>query len=387
MKVQSTIAKITKPSTGRDVVFVFGAGASYADGAPLQKDILPIIMSDELTDIRNSKIGQMVTEFIAENFAWDEQAQIYPTLETVFGFLDYFISQDEHLSAQYTNAKIRAIKEGLIKLIHYVISVKSNEQSKTYRSFWQAVFKHNPNVAILTLNYDTLLEDAFSSIYPGPGAIDYCLHLMNYDLNQKKEPGKLSLEPDAFKIMKGHGSLNWKYCHCCKQVLLTPRDTRIDLFEDQCSGEPDHAARYYCPVDSSEFETLIIPPSHIKKISHPVISQILSEAMRQIRSCKKVVFVGYSFPDADVHFKALFKKSLSSDQQVIVVNNSKSETLKYNYLALADHVQFIKLSFADFLLNDTLVQEILTNTASKQCDSQKHLPIYSKVFELLSSRR
>jgi NAD-dependent SIR2 family protein deacetylase len=374
MSVHTINQKQSKQSPSRDVVFVFGAGASYADGAPLQKDILPIIMSGDLQDIRNSKTGQSVTEFIADNFAWDEQTQIYPTLETVFGFLDYFISQDEHLSAKYPNARIRTIKEGLIKLIHYVISVKSNEQGKTYRAFWKAVFRHNPNIAILTLNYDTLLEDAFSIINAGPGSVDYCLHLMNYDLGEKKQLEYCYLNPTAIKIMKGHGSLNWKYCHCCKQVLLTPRDTKIDLFEEQKEEDSGNCAKHYCPVDYSEIETLIIPPSHIKKISHPVLSQILSAATREIRSCKKVVFVGYSFPDADVHFKALFKKSLSSGQQVIVVNNSKSKTLKYNYLALTDNVQFIKLSFADFLKNESLVKEILMGTSSSPSDRRNSLP-------------
>jgi len=353
-----------KHPADRDVVFVFGAGASYADGAPLQADILPIIMSNELSDIQKSKTGQTVTEFIADNFAWDVQSQIYPTLETVFGFLDYFISQDEHLSARYPNAQIRAIKEGLIKLIHYVISVKSNRQGTTYRSFWEAVSRYNPNIAILTLNYDTLLEDALSSLCPGAGYINYGIHLMNYDLPKKKQSSNWYHNPAAIKVMKGHGSLNWKYCHCCKQVLLTPRDTKIDLFDEHTGAEAGKSDKYFCPVDASEFETLIIPPSHIKKISHPVISQILSEAMREIRSCKKVVFVGYSFPDADVHFKALFKKSLSRDQQVIVVNNSKSKTLKYNYLALTSKVQFIKLSFADFLTSQPLVKKILTGADS-----------------------
>ncbi len=357
MNIQTTSQSYTRQPTGRDVVFVFGAGASYADGAPLQADILPIIMSDELPDIQKSKTGQIVTEFIANNFAWDEQAQVYPTLETIFGFLDYFIDQDEHLSAQYPNERIRAIKEGLIKLIHYVIGVKSNKQGKTYRAFWEAVCRHKPNISILTLNYDTLLEDAFNIIKAG--SIDYCLHLMNYDLAEEKQKDYHRLNSDAIKIMKGHGSLNWKYCHCCKQVLLTPRDTKMDLSEEHNGNETGSSSKYFCPMDFSEFETLIIPPSHIKKISHPVISQILGEAMREIRSCKKVVFVGYSFPDADVHFKALFKKSLSFGQQVIVINNSKSKTLKYNYLALNNHVQFIKLSFADFLDNESLAKEIL----------------------------
>ncbi|TYO95541.1 SIR2 family protein [Desulfallas thermosapovorans] len=364
---------------GRDVVFVFGAGASYADGAPLQADILPIIMSNEFPDIQQSPTGQIVTEFIAENFAWDARAKIYPTLETVFGFLDYFISQDEHLSARYSHARIRVIKEGLIKLIHYVISEKSHRQGTTYRSFWEAVFRYNPNIAILTLNYDTLLEDAYSSLCPGGAVnIDYGIHLMNYDLNEEKRPPN-RISPAAMKILKGHGSLNWKYCHCCKQVLLTPRDTKINLYAGHTGEGRCVSNKYRCPVDASEFETLIIPPSHIKKISHPVISQILGEAMREIRSCRKVVFVGYSFPDADVHFKALFKKSLSPHQQVIVVNNSKSRTLKYNYLALSNHVRFIKLSFADFLMDRSLVQEILTTTGSPNAPAPVSMPLYHPV--------
>lgn len=383
MNIHTNCSKNYKQTKVRDVIFVFGAGASYADGAPLQKDILPLIMSGELLDIRNSKTGQSVTEFIADNFAWDNQVPIYPTLETVFGFLDYFISQDEHLSAQYSNARIRAIKEGLIKLIHYVISVKSNEQSRTYRAFWEAIYRYNPNIAILTLNYDTLLEDAFSMVHGGRSNIDYALHLMNYDLAETKQPEYYRDNQAAMKIMKGHGSLNWKYCHCCKQVLLTPRDTEIDLFDAHNGDDTGGSAKHYCPVDASEFETLIIPPSHIKKISHPVISQILSEAMREIRSCKKVVFVGYSFPDADVHFKALFKKSLIRGQEVIVINNSKSKTLKYNYLALTDNVQFIKLSFADFLSHDSLVKDILTVNDSSFSDSKNYRPFYGKVIDML----
>ncbi|SFQ96779.1 SIR2-like domain-containing protein [Desulfoscipio geothermicus DSM 3669] len=355
-----------------NVVFVLGAGASYADGAPLQAEILPIIMSDELQDIPVSPVGRTVREFIADNFAWNAGARIYPTLETVFGFLDYFISQDEHLSAKYTNRKIRYIKEGLIKLIHYVISAKSNKQGQTYRSFWEAVRKYNRNIAVLTLNYDTLLEEAFGSVRPNLGYINYCIHLMNYDLpgngsapnwwafpEKSAAPAKGD-SPTPVKIMKGHGSLNWKYCNCCNQILLTPWDTKIDLFSDGFDKPDADAGKHRCPIDASEFETLIIPPSHIKKISHPVISQILNEALREIRACRKIVFVGYSFPDADVHFKALFKKSLTAGQEIIVVNNSKKEQLKYNYRALTPNIRFVNLSFADFLKNNSLLEEILS---------------------------
>jgi len=327
-----------------DVVFVFGAGASYDDGAPLQDEILPIILSGQLKDIESSATGQAVCGFLRDNFAWDARAGIYPTLESVFGFLDYFINQNEHLSAAYPNAEIRAVKEGLIKLIHYVISEKSNRRAMVYKSFWSAVLRHNANLSILTLNYDTLLEEALQAVDHRAG-IDYCIHLMDH--------GDAGGGPGAFRIMKGHGSLNWKYCSCCNQVLLTPWDTKIDL---DAAGEK----RYCCPVDGSELETLIIPPSHIKRISHPVVSQILNISLRTIRACRKVVFVGYSFPDADVHFKALFKKALINNQEIYVVNRTIDQKLKLNYTALAEGIKFIEAPFAGFIKNEPLVEELLS---------------------------
>ena len=73
----------------RDIIFVLGAGASYPDGVPLQKHILPTILQNE--EIINSELGRPVIEFITDNFAYKHQKGAYPYLEAVFGFLDYFI--------------------------------------------------------------------------------------------------------------------------------------------------------------------------------------------------------------------------------------------------------------------------------------------------------
>ena len=42
----------------------------------------------------------------------------------------------------------------------------------------------------------------------------------------------------------------------------------------------------------------------------------MSEASREIRDAKKIVFIGYSLSDADVHIKALFRKQLKPDQEI-----------------------------------------------------------------------
>ena len=94
---------------------------------------------------------------------------------------------------------------------------------------------------VITLNYDTLLEDSFDFLYPDRGAIDYCINLMNYDhssgmdaFNWWDNPREgLTVwgdsKPIPIKIMRIHGGLNWKYCKTCSKILLTPWDTDIDL--------------------------------------------------------------------------------------------------------------------------------------------------------------
>lgn len=367
--------KFLKYNPQRDVVFVLGAGASHPDGVPLQRHILPMIIKDRNGKIKNSLIGRQVLEFIDENFSYSIQEKIYPNLEAVFGFLDYFIQQNESLNAKYTHSKLREIKEFLIKLIHYVVNLETDKPSKYYHHFWEAVKKYNSNISIITLNYDTLLEHSFGFLFKNFGYIDYCFHFLNYDESNKnakfakwvnpREPidVEINTEPVAIKILKVHGSLNWKYCNCCNQTLLTPWDRKIDLDKGKFLGYtyPDNEEyEFTCPIDGTDFQTVIMPPSYVKSLNHPVTTQLLSEASREIRATKKIVFIGYSLSDADVHVKALFKKQKMDDTEVVVVNTKKEEILRLNYYSLKKKITFIDSSFEDLVTNEELMKSLLT---------------------------
>ncbi|MEN8194249.1 MAG: SIR2 family protein [Bacteroidota bacterium] len=355
----------------RDVVFVLGAGASHPDGVPLQKQILPLILEDDI--IAKSEIGKTVLEFIKDNYKFNSEKSIYPDLESVFGFLDYFIQQNESFSAEYTVQEIRHIKESLIKLIHHVVNQYTDKKSYVYHMFWDAIKNYNSNVSILTLNYDTLLEQAFDSSFETFGYLDYCIHLMNYDKRDElqkfrfwidpREPVKVAdgESPVPIKIIKLHGSLNWKYCNCCNQTLLTPWNRDIDLNRGKFTGytyPEKEKYEFLCPLDGTEFETLILAPSFSKRLNQPVISQLMSEAAKEIRSTKKIIFVGYSLSDADVHIRALFKKQLEEDVKVIVINTRNAETLKLKYQSLTDNIEFINASFEEMVSNHDILDKV-----------------------------
>ncbi|MCX7797176.1 MAG: SIR2 family protein [Melioribacter sp.] len=367
------VEKFIKYAQHRDVIFVLGAGASKPDGVPLQRDILPQILSDENQEIKKSEIGKIVIDFINDNFMYNSQLNLYPKLEAVFGFLDYFIQHNESLNSKYTNSRIREIKEYLIKLVHYIVNLNTDKKSHYYQQFWQILTNKVPNSSIITLNYDTLLEQSFEFLFKKNYYLDYCIPLMNYEkLPQLKnynfwinprEPVFVeeSAKPISIKIIKLHGSLNWKYCNCCNLTLLTPWDRKIDLNKGKFLGYtyPDKEEyEFRCPIDETDFETLIMPPSYLKTLHHPVISQLLVEASKEIRSTRKIIFIGYSMSDADLHIIALFKKHIQEGTKVIVVNPKKKESLELSYKSISKEVKFINTSFEE-LLEKNLLLEIL----------------------------
>ena len=355
----------------REVLFVFGAGTSHPDGVPLQKDILPIILNSK--EIASSEIGNIVVEFIKDNFVFDEESQEYPSLEAVFSFLGYFIRQNESLSKKYSNSTIYEIKEYLIKLIHHIVNLNSDQKSIIYHKFWNAVEKYNTNISVITLNYDTLLEQAFDHMFKRIGYLDYSFHLMNYEKSKEleffnywinpREPifADFSTNPVPFKIIKLHGSLNWKYCNCCNQTLLTPWDKAIDLNMGKLTWYSERANEtfeYICPLDGTSFETLILTPSFTQNLNRQVFAQLINEAGREIRAAKKIVFVGYSLSNADVHVRAIFKKHLRKETQVVIINPRLTKSLELKYQSIAPNAKFVSSSFEGFVENESLLKNI-----------------------------
>lgn len=358
----------------RDVVVIFGAGASYADGAPLQKDLLPALLTTTDAKLRKSSIHRSAVGFLEDNFVWNEKAGQFPTLEQVFGFIDYFIYKQESLSNNYSLARIRSVKEALIKLIHYLVVNSSGTTSRAYRLFWEYVHRHNSNLSVITMNYDTYLDEGFSHMFPRNYYLDYCLDLANYDHSDDvdhrdwwvnpREP-VLALEstaPVSIKLIKIHGSLNWKYCDCCNQVLLTPYDDKLELRAgDRSQSSPNSmGSPNRCHRDGNEYQTLLVPPSYMKDLSHTIHSQLFIEASEEIRRAKKIVFVGYSLPVSDVHVKAIIKKSIDPKTEIVVVDVNKSEEFRLRYREISPNVKFMTIPFEDLVGSPRKMKSLLT---------------------------
>jgi hypothetical protein len=340
-----------QPST----VFIFGAGASYGDGVPLQADILPSIIKGEDPQLKHSETAKRLRGFLTEHFAHGEQT---PSLEEVFGFIDFFINNGLSLSSQWGVKELIEIKRDFTKTIHYLIS-KSTRASSTFKEFWNNIRLVEPEIGVITTNYDTLIDEAFDAIYP-ECLIDYCLDFVNFRhpnaglpfdwwIDSKKPTEHFEYSRlTRIKLLKIHGSLNWKYCSCCGQIALTPWQHQYNLKLDSFKSFID-AQITECPFDGTKLTSLLQLPTHLKSNNNFIFSKLYDEASYLVGNAKQLVFVGYSFPEADVHIRALVRRCFSEDGKIVVINKSRAKDLKHRYEGLARNVDYYEYTFERFV--------------------------------------
>lgn len=357
-----------KPAT----VFIFGAGASYADGIPLQADILPQIIKDKDPQLKHSKTAKRLRKFLTENFSHGEQA---PSLEEVFGFIEFFLDNDSALSKEWGVKELSELKTDFTKVIHYLIS-KSTQKSDLFTEFWRKIQSIDPEIGIITTNYDTLIDEAFDTIYP-ECLIDYCLDFVNFRYSAALIPFDWWIDPKKptekfkqyhltrIKLIKLHGSLNWKYCSCCGQVALTPwqhrYDLKLDSFESFINTQVTE-----CPFDRNRLSSLLQIPTHLKTNHNFIFNKLYDEASYMVGNAKQLVFIGYSFPEADVHIRALIRRCFSEKGKVVVINKSRAKDLRHRYEGLAKNVSYYEYTFESFVKSRIFGDVLLANKSSKE---------------------
>ena len=228
-------------------------------------------------------------------------------------------------------------------------------------NFIHEIDKYNSNISVITLNYDTLFEDSFNKFVIRNLYLSFCYDLMNFRY-QYLSPESWLINPDeamllpsesspkTIKFLKLHGSLNWFYCTVCNSLTIKPRYqkklTSLDVDDDALN----HATtKVFCPQDDARMLSLTTPPAYKKDLTHPVISKLLIEASNEVNVAKKIVFVGYSMPEADVHIKAILSRSGTQEKEIIVINPFMDEGCKNRYRQLNKDVTFIEKTFTDAL--------------------------------------
>lgn len=289
----------------RKIVWIFGAGASRGAGAfsavqhggkvsiPMQSDFWETTLRFSTWQDR-----KIIEGFLFRYFKGYKKTppKVHPSkrrtyfadvsVEEVFTFLSERISTPT-ISSQLKTYFKEEIWEALIRSVAATFKrFHSNSETKAvYKDFRLNHLRTRDS--IISFNYDTVLESSLRKT-----------KWYYYGMKKKKVP-----------IFKPHGSINW--------------DTKADKS---------------IKVNNNCNSPIIVAPTHLKFIgingmddgqtsgylnSNQNIRTIWQAMEKQMNEAKAIVFIGYSFPDADLYFSSVLRTVLTkstSQVKIILVN-------------------------------------------------------------------
>jgi hypothetical protein len=345
-----------------DTAIFLGAGASAAEGAPLQGALFREYFSSEQFKHSNDEMDRELATFFLEMFQIDvDHGNVnkinFPTFEEVLGLTDLAIMRKESfrhfdIENRATNSgRLRFIAQYLVFLVAKVLDTKLGEHATVHRKLVTNLraAERLRNVVFVSTNYDILIDNALDEQYDHDCDVDYGVEFRNFD-----RPGdwRRPRRSKSVFLFKPHGSLNWLFCPTCNELEITPKEksvvTRlISITEDTTCR---HCRGVYVP--------LIVPPTFYKDMSNAFLNAIWNQTGIALRKVDHIVFCGYSFPDADIHIKYLLKRAQTNRTTPLrftVINNhsekkaKEKQDEKYRFgRFLGLRVDYTDLSFEDF---------------------------------------
>ncbi len=186
---------------------------------------------------------------------------------------------------------------------------------------------HLRKVFVITLNYDTVLEQLASVLFrqDDKDTDDYSLTYSLYNLPLSSITSRVAgtfgpVEIQTFRLIKLHGSVNWYY--------------------SGGNGFPGEQVYLYVPTKRTISQQrksrltrdkipLIIPPVAEKSrfYGNQTIRTLWTDARSGLEEAEEIFCVGYSLPATDLTTK-LFLRSVAYPRKVIIVNKEPPDSEK-----------------------------------------------------------
>ncbi|NLW67931.1 MAG: hypothetical protein GXY28_09045 [Bacteriovoracaceae bacterium] len=340
----------------QDVIFL-GAGASASEGAPVQKDLFREFFRPGGGYGRRTagiaRLAKFFQDFFGLDVRSDSPGVLFPSFEETLGVLEIAIDRGESFRGYSVASQapdVQTLKEDLIFLIALVLNRTLMAPKGHHRDLVRRLADEGRllSTAFISLNYDTLIDNALIGLHPGFD-VDYGVEFTNYT---RERDWKVPRQDRAVALYKLHGSLNWLYCPTCISLTLTPRE------HHKVAALIDHPVP--CAQCGMPIVPIITPPSYLKGMKNYFLQQIMHRSANVLKSARRIVFCGYSFPAADLLIRYLLKRiELNYDPrpEIVVINSyegkdgesKRREEKRYRrFFRNKDQVRYLDMSFSDF---------------------------------------
>lgn len=295
-----------------DTVFILGAGASKAAGAPLMGEFVDV--ADRL---RKAPISP------EDKRAFDLVFKARNALQAIYAKANFSIDNIESLFGAFEMAQLlgslpgiapeelpglsSAIKKVICRTLETTIEYPLRKDFPPpvpptgYDNFVRLILDmatvSQLSSAIITFNYDIALDYAFH--FFGQTPVDYAL---------PSKPGK------GVRVLKLHGSLNWHECQGCKKII----PWSLPEFFNGCNWPAQiNATKQYLPISlymnrlyhcsgTIVTQPFLIPPTWNKTGFRNRLETVWQAAAEELRDAENIIVCGFSFPQTDEFFRYLY---------------------------------------------------------------------------------
>jgi NAD-dependent SIR2 family protein deacetylase len=328
-------------------------------GAPSQAKIVEAIYSLK-QKYNGKKYSTKVNDwiesfdlFLKEALCISDEEKFNYSLEDIYTPIDRSL-YDNISYRNYTTEDLFKLRDSFNRLVMLAVRNEIQESNKSrftvnqFAEYLVRVCKTRmkneqlDQIAVITTNWDIMLDNALHSRIsedPVPkgrhfnGVVDYCCYISSLSENDHKiKPGLYALGKGGYnvKVLKLHGSLNWLQCPKCQRIY-------VKFYEKWNAGYVfdqkycRHCERNFSAKrnESHRLFTNLITPTFLKNLNNVQNKLIWQNAGLELAEATKVVFMGYSLPQADFEFKQLLSRMIRSDAKIEVVltksSNPKNE--------------------------------------------------------------
>lgn len=339
----------------KKTVFFLGAGFSCAAGAPSQSQLMKKVLEYTGANYGNpiDKYKSNIKKFLSDAFSLDDNRMKQFNLEDFYTPIDKCISQNISFRG-YSINHIKNIRNFLSTLVSIVIDAEltTSSNDKTYLDkFVKLILDHKnkvpstDHVSIITTNWDILLDRKFFlelKKEENNGALDYGTWVVSAKSDSESQliPPLVALTRGMYtiKLFKIHGSLNWLRCPCCNRLFVNPevkvgiREYKLDLRCRFCENIYSLTTNAY----GINLEPQIIYPTFLKDFSNIHFNQIWDNVATELTEASRIIFIGYSFQQADYEIRQLLARKVPDNCEITCVLNEPILYQNSNRHSLSD---------------------------------------------------
>lgn len=356
----------------KKTVYILGAGFSIDAGAPSQFGIIEEIYklkSAYKKHKQEKKINEWVDKFdkfLRLSLRVSDDQKFWYALEDIYTPIDKSIKEGTSFTG-YTANELITLRDNFNKLIILAVrnsiarKGKSNKYIEKFANYLVSLSEGRISnekqdlVSVITTNWDIMLDNLIYKIIdsqPKPkglnfsGVVDYCCYISSLDENDHSiKPGLYALGKGRYnvKLLKLHGSLNWLQCPKCQRLY-------VKFYKRWNGGYVfDRIHCRHCVSNfstrkngSNQLLTNLTMPTFLKNFDNVQNKLIWQNAGIELSEADRIVFLGYSLPQADFEFKQLLSRMIKANatiETVLIENdnpskhsgNSKFNTAGYRY--------------------------------------------------------